>query len=103
MATTIKGRIELRENTAILKVIISHPMMIDRRDPKTGAAIEGHFIEEVTIKVNGEDAVSMDWGQAVSANPYFSCNLDGVKKGDKIGIAWRDNKNQSDATDVTVN
>jgi thiosulfate oxidation carrier complex protein SoxZ len=103
MANTIKGRVELNNNVALVKMIITHPMTIDRRDPKTGTAIDGHFIEEVTIKVNGEEAMNMAWGQAISTNPFFSVNLNGLKKGDTINIAWRDNKSQSDATDVTVN
>lgn len=103
MANTIKGRVELNNSVATVKFIITHPMTIDRRDPKTGAAIDGHFIEEVTIKVNGEEALNMAWGQAVSTNPFFSCVLNGVKKGDTINIGWRDNKSQADATDVTVN
>lgn len=102
MANTIKGRIEMKNNAATLKCIISHPMSIDRRDPKTGVAIEGHFIEEVTVKVNGENALSMAWGQAISMNPYFSCPLNGVRSSDKINITWRDNRNGSDSADVTV-
>jgi sulfur-oxidizing protein SoxZ len=78
-------------------------MSIERRDPKTGTVIEGHFIEEVTVKVNGEPALSMAWGQAVSTNPFFSCNLSGVKKGDTVTVAWRDNKGQSDTADIAVN
>lgn len=102
MANTIKARVELGASSATLKFIITHPMAIERRDPKTNALIEAHFIEEVNVKVNGEQALALAWGQAISTNPYFSCALNGVKKGDTINIAWRDNKNQSDTTDLTV-
>lgn len=103
MANTIKGRVESAANTTTLKLIITHPMSIERRDPKTGTVVEGHFIEDVTIKVNGEEALSMAWGQAVSTNPYFACNLAGVKKGDTLTVTWRDNKGQSDSKDIPVN
>lgn len=103
MANSIKGRVEVKENAATLRLIVTHPMSVERRDPKTGEMIEAHFIEEVVVLVNGAPALSIAWGQAISTNPYFSCALTGVKKGDTVNVSWRDNKNQSDATDISVN
>lgn len=100
---SIKARIQLDDNgVATVRTLIAHPMLIERNDPKTGARLPAHFIEEVEVTLNGKTAVSLECGQAVSTNPLVSFELRSVKTGDVIGIRWRDNQGKSDAGDFPV-
>jgi sulfur-oxidizing protein SoxZ len=103
MANTIRARAELgASGMTTVKLIITHPMLIERTDPKTGQVLPAHFIEEVTIEHRGETVVAAAWGQAVSVNPFFQFDLAGAAKGDEITISWRDNRGQTDSAKTAV-
>lgn len=104
MSKTIKGRIDFVANgVSNVRLLITHPMSIERLDAKTGQTVEAHFIEELSVAVNGEPELSWDWGQAVSMNPFIAFGLNGLKKGDVLTVSWRDNRKQTDTTQLTVN
>ncbi|MDX9700813.1 MAG: thiosulfate oxidation carrier complex protein SoxZ [Rhodocyclaceae bacterium] len=101
--STIKARIQLGDHgVATVRTLIAHPMLIDRTDPKTGARLPAHFIEDVEITLNGIPAISLEWGQAVSTNPLVAFELHGVKRGDVLGIRWKDNQGKTDAGEFPV-
>lgn len=103
MADSIRGRVVVGPNgVANVRLLINHPMAIERRDPATGQLIPPHFIEELTIEHKGETVFSALWGQAVSQNPYLALSITGVGKGDVITVKWRDNKGDSDSAPVTA-
>lgn len=102
MANTIKGRIELKDDVANVRVIISHPMLVERKDPKTGQMLPPHFIEEVTFTHNGETVLNLACGQAVSQNPFIQFYFKGAKAGDVLKASWRDNKGESDSADLRI-
>jgi sulfur-oxidizing protein SoxZ len=52
--------------------------------------------------VNGKVVVDAQISQAVSRNPVFSFRLKGGAKGDKIEVAWLDNKGESNSTEIAV-
>ena len=102
-SNTIKARIELKEGgRASVRALIAHPMLIDRTDPNSGKALPAHYIEEVVVTVNKQPALTIAWGQAVSANPLNKFELRGVKNGDVLGIRWKDNQGQSDAAEFRI-
>lgn len=103
VANSIKNRIELADDSsALVRLLITHPMLIDRIDKETGKPLKPHFIEEVTVSLNGNIALVMDWGQGVSANPYVTFTLKGVKSGDIFQVKWRDNNGESDTAKFPV-
>lgn len=103
MSNSIRGRAEVGPNgVANVRLLINHPMAIERRDPGTGQVVPPHFIEELVVEHKGDTVFSALWGQAVSQNPYLAFSVSGVNKGDLITVRWRDNKGASDSTPVTV-
>ncbi len=104
MATnTIKGRAELGANgVTVVRMLITHPMAIERRDAATGRTIDAHFIEEVVCEHGGQVVFSAAWGQAISTNPFMQFSLNGAKKGEVIAIRWRDNKGDTDSASLTI-
>ena len=61
-----------------------------------------HFIQEMTVRVNGKVAIEGQISQAVSRNPVFSFRLKGVKAGDKLEIAWLDNRGERSQSEAAI-
>ena len=54
------------------------------------------------MSVNGKVVLEGQISQAVSRNPVFSFRLKGVKAGDKLEIAWLDNKGEKNLTSAAI-
>ena len=85
-----------------VRVLMSHPMETGQRKDSDGKLVPAHFIQNVTVKVNGNVVVDAQISQAVSRNPVFSFRLKGGAKGDRIEVSWLDNKGETDSTEATV-
>ena len=85
-----------------VRVLMSHPMETGQRKTPDGNLVPLHFIQSVTVKVNGKTVVEGQISQAVSRNPVFSFRVKGGAKGDKIQVAWLDNKGETNSTEATV-
>lgn len=94
MADPMKIRATLKGDTAEVRVLMVHPMETGQRKDADGRIVPVHFIQEVSVRVNGKVAIEGQISQAVARNPVFSFRLKGVKAGDRIEIAWLDNKGE---------
>ena len=100
MAEPMKIRTTLKGDSADVRVLMVHPMETGQRKDTGGNIVPMHFIQEITVKLNGRVVIEGQISQAVSRNPVFSFRLKGVKAGDKLEIAWLDNggeRSQSEA------
>lgn len=103
MANTIRGQAQLgQDGMTTVKLVIRHPMIVERVDPKTGQTIQAHFIEELNVSHAGETIIEAVWGQAVSVNPFLQFSFSGAKAGDSITASWRDNRGGSDSAQVQI-
>ena len=102
MADPMKVRATMKGHTAEVRVLMVHPMETGQRKDSTGAVIPLHFIQEVQVRLNGKVALEGQISQAVSRNPVFSFKLKGVKAGDKLEIAWLDNKGEKNLTSTAI-
>jgi sulfur-oxidizing protein SoxZ len=80
-----------------VRVLMTHPMLTEQQTKGSP-----HFIQNLTLKVNGTTVVDGQISQAVSRNPVFSFRLKGGAKGDKIEVSWLDNKGQTNQSDIAV-
>ena len=97
MAGPMKMRATLAGGNTDVRVLMTHPMSTAQQTK--GAP---HFIQNITIKVNGKPVIEGEISQAVSRNPVFSFRLKGGAKGDKIEISWLDNKGETNKTETAV-
>ncbi len=102
MAGPMKMRATLASGYTDVRVLMSHPMETGQRKGSDGKMIPLHFIQNVTVKVNGKTVVEGQISQAVSRNPVFSFRLKGGAKGDKIEVSWLDNKGETNRTESAV-
>jgi sulfur-oxidizing protein SoxZ len=103
MAQAMRMRVSLQGEVADVKVLMSHPMETGlREDAATGKVIPMHFIKTVSATHNGKPVLQAQWSQAVSRNPFLHFRLRGVKRGDKVGIAWEDDRGATGSTETEV-
>ncbi len=99
----IRVRTRLKNNVTTVKALISHPMETGlRKDKKTGQVLPAHYIQEITCKHNGELKISLELGISVSRDPFIQFELEGGAKGDRLELAWKDNKGETDTVTVPV-
>ena len=84
MAEPMKIRAVQKGDLTEVRVLMVHPMETGQRKDSSGAVVPVHFIQEVSVRLNGKPALEGQISQAVSRNPVFSFRLKGVKSGDKL-------------------
>lgn len=97
MSGPMKMRATLAGNYTDVRVLMTHPMSTEQQTKG-----QPHFIQNVTVKLNGKTVIDGEISQAVSRNPVFSFRLKGGAKGDKIEVSWLDNKGESNRIESTV-
>ncbi len=97
MAGPMKMRATLGSGFTDVRVLMSHPMATEQQTKG-----KPHFIQNVTVKVNGKTVIEGEISQAVSRNPVFSFRIKGGAKGDKIQVSWVDNKGETNQTETAV-
>jgi sulfur-oxidizing protein SoxZ len=85
-----------------VRVLMSHPMETGQRKDASGKVVPLHFIQNLTVKVNGKTVIEGQISQAVSRNPVFSFRLKGGAKGDRIEVSWLDNKGETNKTEAAI-
>ena len=98
----MKIRATVKGDIADVRVLMVHPMETGQRKDVSGSIVPTHFIQEVTVKVNGKFMLEGQISQAVSRNPVFSFRLKGVKAGDKLEIAWLDSKGERNQAEAAI-
>ena len=102
MAKSIKVRAKSKGGVTTIKCLMTHPMESGgRKNKKTGEKIPAHFIQDVTIEINGAAVMTGMLSGGVSKNPYLSCKAK-AKPGDAVKIAWVDNKGNKDSVETKV-
>lgn len=97
MSGPMRMRATLGSGFTDLRVLMTHPMTTEQQTKG-----QPHFIQQLTVKVNGRTVVEGQISQAVSRNPVFSFRLKGGTKGDKVEVSWLDNKGETNKTEAAV-
>jgi sulfur-oxidizing protein SoxZ len=102
MSGPMRIRATAKDGIADVRVLMSHPMETGQRKDAAGKVIPLHFIQTMTVKLNGRIVIEGQVSQAVSRNPVFSFRLRGGKAGDKVEISWLDNKGENNTADAVI-
>ena len=102
MAGPMKMRATAQNGVTDIRVLMAHPMETGQRKDASGKLVPMHFIQNVTVKLNGRTVVEAQISQAVSRNPVFSFRVKGGAKGDKVEVSWLDNHGETNQTEATV-
>ena len=101
-AGPMKMRATLGAGFTDVRVLMTHPMETGQRKDGDGKLLPLHFIQNVTVKVNGKTVMEGQISQAISRNPVFTFRIKGGAKGDKIEVSWLDNKGETSSIEAAV-
>jgi sulfur-oxidizing protein SoxZ len=102
MAGPMKMRATSQGGVTEIRVLMTHPMETGQRKDPEGKLVPVHFIQNVTVKLNGKTVVDGQISQAVSRNPVFTFRVKGGAKGDKVEVSWVDNHGDTNQTEAAV-
>ena len=102
MAGPMKMRATWANGFTDVRVLMTHPMETGQRKDPDGNLVPMHFIQTITVQLNGKTVVDCQASQGVSRNPVFSFRIKGGARGDKMTVAWQDNKGDSNSLDAAV-
>jgi len=100
MADPMKIRATVRDGVADVRVLMAHEMETGQRKDASGNLVPAWHITEVTAALNGTPVLKVQWGPAISKNPYLSFKIKGAKAGDTVSVSWVDNKGDKRTDEV---
>lgn len=92
MTEQIKIRVMLQGDLADIRILMQHPMESGLRKDETGKTFPAHFIQTFSVSLNGKPVIEGQLNTSVSKNPLFTFRARGIRSGDKIAVAWKDNQ-----------
>jgi sulfur-oxidizing protein SoxZ len=98
----MKIRATLQGDAVEVKVLMAHEMESGQRKDASGALVPAHFINTVTAECNGKTVLTAHWGPSVSKNPYLAFKFKGAATGDRVRIAWVDNRGDTRTDEATI-
>ncbi len=103
MTKKVKIRASLKDGVTTVKALMTHPMETGaRKDKETGELIPAHYIQEVSVTLNGETVMNANWGTGVSKNPYLSFMIKGGSEGDTVALEWKDNLGETGTGETQI-
>jgi sulfur-oxidizing protein SoxZ len=103
MAEPMKIRTKIVDGSAHVFVLMMHPMETgQRKDPRSGQVFPAHFIQTVAATLNDKPVLNMQCGPAISKNPVIGFRIKDAKPGDKLVVAWEDNKGDKARAEATI-
>ena len=102
MADPMRIRAQASGDRTTVRVLMSHEMETGQRKDAAGKTIPAWYIQEVVAQHNGKIVLTAQWGPSVAKNPFLQFNVKGAKAGDRIGIAWVDNRGDKRSDEAIV-
>ena len=102
MSDPMRIRAQAQGDKTTVRVLVSHEMESGQRRDAAGKTVPAWFIQNIVATHNGKTVMSAQWGPAVSKNPYMQFSFKGAKAGDKIAVAWTDNKGEKRTDEAVV-
>lgn len=102
MPAPTKIRASAKGSVTEVRVLMQHEMDNGRRKDEAGKLIPAWYITEFKALHNGRTVLAGQFGTSVSKNPYLVFRFRGGVTGDKISIAWTDNKGESQVDEVLI-
>lgn len=102
MADTIRIRARITDGVAEAHVLMPHPMETGFRHDEAGRLIDAHYITDVRIEVAGRTVLTAWMGIGVSADPLLTFRFRGASPGERITVAWTDNRGDARRGEGTI-
>ncbi|MFN3298235.1 thiosulfate oxidation carrier complex protein SoxZ [Caldimonas sp.] len=102
MTERMRLRAQASGGKATVRVLMAHEMETGQRKDAAGAVIPAWYIQQVSVRHNGQVVMTAYWGTAISKNPFLQFVVKGAKAGDRIAVTWVDNRGATQTDETTV-
>lgn len=85
-----------------VRALLKHQMESGQRKDEAGRVVPAWYIEDVTVRLNDRPVLSAQWGTSISKNPFLQFAVKGAKPGDRVAIAWADNRGNRRSDEATL-
>lgn len=102
MTDPIRIRAQAQGDKTMVRVLLTHEMESGQRRDAAGKTIPAWFIQQVTATHEGRVVLRAHWGPAVSKNPFLQFSFQGGKRGDRIAVAWVDNRGERRSSEAAI-
>lgn len=85
-----------------VKMIVNHPMETGRKKNDAGQLIPAHFIQQLSVTLNGKPVFEAHMGTGIAKNPYLTFRIKGAKVNDKLETKWSDNLGETGTGEALV-
>lgn len=101
MSVLVRAR-ATADGRAVVRLLIEHDMETGLREDAQGRRVPAWYITELVILLNGQPVMQAQWGTSVSRNPSLQFTLRAAQPGDRVGVAWVDNRGLRGAGEALV-
>lgn len=105
MARTIVLKTRTTRGVTEILTRVAHPMETGlRKNKKTKKLIPAHYIEKLSIKLNGKEVAQANLGPGVAKNPTVGVRVAAskAKPGSKVKVSWSDNEGDKGSKEITI-
>lgn len=102
MSDPMRIRAQVQGDKTTVRVLVSHEMESGQRRDAASKLIPAWFIQTITATHEGKLVMSVQWGPAVSKNPFMQFSFKGGKAGDKVVVSWVDNRGDKRSDEATI-
>lgn len=92
----------LRADFVDIRALVMHPMETGNRRDAKGQLVPLHFIQRLQITHNSRVVLDAQWSQAVARDPFIGIRVRGAQAGDRIALAWVDNRGVRESAETVV-
>lgn len=90
------------EGGAVVRMLMQHEMESGQRKDPSGRRIPAWHIAQVAVRLNGVVVLDAQWGPAVAKDPYLQFTLKTARPGDRLVVAWTDNRGEQRSDEALV-
>jgi sulfur-oxidizing protein SoxZ len=101
-APPIRIRCRLVNDVADVQVLMPHPMETGLRVDDAGALVPAHHITDVTVTLAGRNVFAARMSFAVSRDPLLAFRVRGAQAGQRLRVAWTDNRGDSRSDEAVI-
>ena len=102
MGEPMRIRAQMAGDKVEVRVLMSHEMETGQRKDNNGNIVPAWFIQNVTVMHGATTVLSAQWGPAVAKNPFLHFRFIGGRVGEKVSVAWTDNRGEKRTDEVAI-
>jgi sulfur-oxidizing protein SoxZ len=95
-------RARLHDGVTEVQLLVPHPMETGMRQDAAGQPVPAHHITQLQASVGERLVFSAQMSIAVARDPLLSFRFRGARAGDRLSVAWTDNRGLVRADEAVI-